>query len=256
MGGEKGIDGLTGTDVTAFLLAECTRLSVGSAKGLVGELRSLLRFLHLAGPVATALGDALPSVAGWHSQKLPPTLGSAAVAALLASCDRSSVVGRRDFAILTVLARLGLRAGEVVGMELDDVDWRVGELVVRGKGRRVDRLPLPADVGEALVDYLCQSRPRVERRRLFITCRAPWRPLHPNTVGRVVLFACRRAGLPPVRSHRLHHALAGEMVRRGAALEEVSQVLRHRDLATTAIYAKVDSDVLRSVAPEWPGSVA
>ena len=223
-GGEPDVGRLTSADVTAFLLSECARLSVGSAKGLVGGLRSLLRFLHLAGLVPTALGDALPTVAGWHDQKLPPTLGSTAVAALLASCDLNSVVGRRDFAILNVLARLGLRAGEVVSMQLDDVDWRAGELVVRGKGRGLDRLPLPVDVGEALADYLCRSRPRVERRTLFVTYRAPWRPLHPNTVSRVVLFACRRAGLPPVRAHRLRHALAGEMVRRGTRLEEVSHL--------------------------------
>jgi len=254
--GGLDIDGLTSADVTAFLLAECARLSVGPAKGLVGEMRSLLRFLHLAGLVPTALGDALPSVAGWHDQKLPPTLGSTAVAALLASCNLNSVVGRRDFAILTVLARLGLRAAEVASMQLDDVDWRAGELVVRGKGRRLDRLPLPVDVGEALADYLCRSRPRFECRTMFVTYLAPWRPLHPNTVSAVVLSACRRAGLAPVRAHRLRHALASEMVRRGTRLEEVSQVLRHRDVATTAIYTKVDSDLLRSVASEWPGCVA
>jgi site-specific recombinase XerD len=253
-GGATGVEGLSGADVSTFLLGECSRgLAVGSAKGVVGALRSLLRFLHVQGLTPGALSAAVPPVAGWHDTALPPTLSASDVNALLASCDRSQPTGLRDFAILTMLARLGLRAGEIAGLELDDVDWRAGEVVIRGKSRRDDRLPLPAEVGEALSAYLSGGRPRVESRTLFLTRYAPLRKMHPNTVSRTVMFACQRAGLPPVRAHRLRHALATEMLRQGVALVEISQVLRHRDLATTAVYAKVDRTVLRQVARPWPG---
>ena len=248
-----GVDGLSGADVTAFLLSECSRLGVGSAKGRVAELRSLLRFLHLEGLIPTPLANAVPPVAGWHDTRLPPTLTISDVKALLASCDRTQVTGIRDFAILTVLARLGLRAAEVAGLELAAVDWRAGEIAIHGKGRRDDRLPLPVDVGEALVSYLTQARPQVESRRLFLTTCAPLRALHPTAISQIVRCACRRAHITPVRAHALRHALATEMLRQGTALAEISQVLRHRDLATTAIYAKVDWNALRSIAQVWPG---
>ena len=170
-------------------------------------------------------------------------------------CERNNDVGARDFAIMMLVARLGLRSIEVARLELRDVDWRAGELVVRGKARRQDRLPLPADVGEALAGYLARGRVPAGARRLFLTCTAPRGPIRADLVGDVVERACRRAGLPRVGPHRLRHALAAELLRRGAGLAAISQVLRHQDLATTALYAKVDLAVLRQVAQPWPGTV-
>jgi site-specific recombinase XerD len=249
----RGVAGLTGADVSAFLLRECARLALGSAKGRVGELRSLLRFLHLRGVTASALAEAVPPVAGWRDTGIPQTLARAEVERLLAGCDRSRIDGVRDFAILILLAGLGLRSIEVARLTLDDLDWRRGELVVRGKARRQDRLPLPADVGGALAAYL-RLRGRHESRRVFLTLRAPTRPIRADLVGDVVQRACRRAGVAHVGAHRLRHALASELLREGASLLEISQVLRHRDLATTAIYAKIDLARLRQVAQPWPGA--
>lgn len=246
---------LTGVDINAFLLRECGRVSAGSAKGRVAELRSILRFLYVQGITPLPLGTAVPPVGGWRLATLPPpTMTAADVQRLLDSCDRSSAVGIRNYAIMTLVARLGLRSIEVARLELRDVDWRAGELVVRGKGRRHDRLPLPVDVGEALVAYLSGGRCPEGARRLFLTCRAPRGPIRADLVGDVVERACTRAGLPAVGPHRLRHALAGELLRHGAGLVAISQVLRHQDLATTAIYAKVDLDALRQVAQPWPGA--
>ncbi|MGH9252240.1 MAG: tyrosine-type recombinase/integrase, partial [Acidimicrobiales bacterium] len=246
---------LTGVDINAFLLRECGRVSAGSAKGRVAELRSILRFLYVQGITPLPLGTAVPPVGGWRLATLPPpTMTAADVQRLLDSCDRSSAVGIRNYAIMTLVARLGLRSIEVARLELRDVDWRAGELVVRGKGRRHDRLPLPVDVGEALVAYLSGGRCPEGARRLFLTCRAPRGPIRADLVGDVVERECTRAGLPAVGPHRLRHALAGELLRHGAGLVAISQVLRHQDLATTAIYAKVDLDALRQVAQPWPGA--
>jgi site-specific recombinase XerD len=246
---------LSGVDINAFLLRECGRVSAGSAKGRVAELRSILRFLYVQGITPLPLGTAVPPVGGWRLATLPPPAMTAAeVQRLLDSCDRSSLVGIRNFAIMTLVARLGLRSIEVARLELRDVDWRAGELVVRGKGRRHDRLPLPVEVGEALVAYLSGGRCPEGARRLFLTCRAPRGPIRADLVGDVVERACTRAGLPVVGPHRLRHALAGELLRHGAGLVAISQVLRHQDLATTALYAKVDLDALREVAQPWPGA--
>lgn len=246
---------LTGADINAFLLRECDRVSAGSAKGRVAELRSILRFLYLQGITPLRLGTAVPPVGGWRFAALPPTIAAADVQVLLDRCDRSTPVGIRNFAILMLVARLGLRSIEVARLELRDVDWRAGELVVRGKARRQDRLPLPAEVGEALVAYLSCGRNPEGARHLFLTCRAPRGPIRADLVGDVVERACERAGLPPVGPHRLRHALAGELLRRGAGLVAISQVLRHQDLATTALYAKVDLGALRRVAQPWPGAL-
>jgi site-specific recombinase XerD len=184
---------------------------------------------------------------------LPRALETEQVAALLAGCDRSTVMGRRDFAILTLLARLGLRGHEVAALRLDDVDWRAGELVVRGKARRLERLPLPRDVGQPLADYLRHGRPRCMCRSLFLRARAPQEPLSAAGVRSVVHHACDRAGLPRVGAHRLRHGVATQMLRAGAPLAEVAQVLRHADQATTVIYAKVDRVALATLARPWPG---
>jgi site-specific recombinase XerD len=252
--GSGFVEDLTAADVVAFLLHESARISVGATKGRVAELRSLLRFLHLKGLTPTPLASAVPPVAGWHDTGIPVGLTAADVQRLLDCCDRSGTSGTRDFAILMIVARLGLRSAEVARLELDDLDWRGGEIVVRGKARRRDRLPLPTDVGQALAAYLRDARPATSSRRVFLALKAPMRAIRPDLVSDVTRRACQRAGLPSVGAHRLRHALATEMLRRGAKLVEVSQVLRHRDLATTAIYAKVDLDSLRSVALPWPGA--
>lgn len=251
--GELDVEGLTGAQVSAFLERECARVSLGAAKGRVAELRSLLRFLHLRGLTELALAEAVPSVAGWRETGIPQAISREDVMRLLESCDRSQLDGTRNFAILTLLARLGLRSVEVSRLELGDLDWRCGEVSVRGKARRIDRLPLPTDVGEALADYL-SLRDRHDSRRVFLTLRAPTRPIRAELVGDVVRRACGEARVPLVGAHRLRHALARELLREGASLIDIGQVLRHRDLATTAIYAKVDLGRLRQVAQPWPGA--
>jgi integrase/recombinase XerD len=163
------------------------------------------------------------------------------------------LVGARDFAILMLLARLGLRTVEVCRLELDDLDWRAGEIEVDGKGHERDRLPLPTDVGEALVDYLMLRGPR-EGRCVFLTVKAPIRQIEPTAVRSVVRDACRRAGLEHVAAHRLRHALASQLLREGASLIDIGQVLRHKHLQSTAIYAKVDLARLRQAAQPWPGT--
>jgi len=251
-----GPSALTGAEVNAFLIAECGRVSAGSAKGRVAELRSLLRYLFVREIIAVRLGSAVPPVGGWRLASVPPTMTVADVQALLDSCDRSTDVGVRNFAMLTLVARLGLRSIEVARLELADVDWRAGEIVVRGKGRREDRLPLLTDVGDALVDHLRRRRAGAGCRNVFVTVKAPRGPIRAELLNDVTKQACSRAGLRRVGPHRLRHALAAELLRRGAGLTAIGQVLRHQDLATTALYAKVDLDTLRTVAQPWPTAVA
>jgi len=251
-GGPAGVEGLGQEAVTTFLLAEAARgLSAKSLQGRVAELRSLLRFLYVEAMILTPLGQGVPPVPGWKDTGVPRRLAIAEVQALLDSCDRATVSGKRDVAILLVLARMGLRAAEVAGLELGDLDWRAGELVVHGKAGRCDRMPLPAEVGEAVATYLLDGRPRVECRTVFLTLVAPPRPMGHTAVGQMVWRQCRIAGLEPVRAHRLRHALATELLSKGVRLPEIAQVLRQRDLATTAIYAKVDYSALRELALPW-----
>jgi site-specific recombinase XerD len=248
---ELGVADLDGAVVSRFLLAECGRVCLGSAKGKVAELRSLLRFLHVRGFTPRSLAESVPGVAGWRETTIPPTMPQSHIEALLASCDRSTLDGARDHAMLLLLARLGLRSIEIARLQLDDLDWRAGDVLVRGKARRDDRLPIPADVGAALAEYLA-LRGRHESRCVFLTLRAPTRPIRADLVGDVVQRHCRQAGVPHVGPHRLRHTLATQMLAAGAALVDISQVLRHSDLATTAIYAKVDIGRLRQVARTWP----
>jgi integrase/recombinase XerD len=251
---ERGLAGLDAADVTGFVAAECRRRSTGSAKILVTALRSLLRFLVLEGLVTPGLQNAVPAVAGWRGGGLPKALPDGQVAALLASCDRETATGRRDFAVLTLLARLGLRACEASALELGDIDWRAGTVTVRGKGRRDEQLPLLSDVGGALAGYLRGGRPAGGAcRRVFLLSRAPGGGMSDSAVKAVVRNACRRAGLPEAGAHRLRHSAATGMLRAGAPLAEIGQVLRHRSLSTTAIYAKVDHGALAQLVMPWPG---
>jgi integrase/recombinase XerD len=253
---EIHLDRLTAVEVTEFVLAECAARSVGSAKYVVCGLRSLLRYLYVSGHIDIALDAAVPTVAGWRLAGVPVTVGPAEVARLLASCDRRTAFGRRDYAVLVLLSRLGLRAGEVAALELADIDWRAGEIVVRGKGGRQERLPLPADVGDALAGWLRRGRTRCECATLITRVRAPHRPLTSAGVSNIVAAACRRAGLPVLHAHRLRHSAATGMLRAGASLTEVGQVLRHASVLSTAIYAKVDQDRLRGLALPWPASAS
>jgi site-specific recombinase XerD len=247
-----GFEDLASADVHAFMLDAGSRLVVESAKREAADLRALLRFLYLSGLTVTDLGSAMPPVAVWRGTRLPMSMTASQVDAILQSCDRSTSTGRRDYAILVLLARLGLRSGEVAALHLDDFDWRAGELTVRGKARHSDRLPMPIQVGEALADYLRHDRPSCECRNAILTRYAPARPIHPSSITSIVYRACHRSGLARVGGHRLRHALASELLRRGGPLTEIAQVLRHSDLGTTAGYAKIDRITLRGLAQSWP----
>lgn len=255
--GELDVASLTPADVIGFVRMSCPGRAAGTAKLIVTAVRSLLGFLHVEGVIGSSLASAVPSVAGGARLGLPRGLGPQAVARLLACCDRNTAMGRRDYAMLVLLVRLGLRPGEVCSLRLDDIDWRAGELVVTGKGHRIERLPLPVDVGEAVADSLRDGRPATaEGRTVFVRFRAAHRSLSVSGVTDVVRRAARRAGMGCIRARQLRHTAATAMVQAGAALPEVGQVLRHRRLLTTSIYAKVDIEGLRELARPWPGGAA
>jgi len=243
---------LSGADVTRFVLGSSQARGVRSG---LGALRCFFRFLHLRREVTVDLAGAIFRSAHWRLSSLPKSLPSEHVKRLLESCDRSLPMGKRDYALLLLLARLGLRAGEVSALRLEDLDWKAGELIVQGKGRRQDRLPILHDVGAALATYLYDGRPCCATRRVFVGVRAPHREIGRSTVSAVVLRSLKRAGLcAPCRgAHLLRHSLATEMLRRHASLGEIGQILRHRQPSTTEIYAKVDFETLRTLAQPWPG---
>lgn len=245
-----------GTAQVMRFVTEHARSQPHRTARVVGALRSLLRFLHAVGITATGLSECLPSVAAWKLSGLPKALPRDQVAALLASCDQNTAVGRRDLAILTVLSRLGLRAGEAARLRLEDLDWRNAEITVTGKGNRAEKLPLPVDVGEVIVAYLTDGRPDTQAREVFVRARGPHTGISRNGLSMVVASAATRAGLGTVHAHHLRHSAATAMVDAGASLGEIGQVLRHRDALTTALYAKVDTAALRSVARTWPGTGA
>ena len=253
---DHSLAALDAATVTAFIVAEATAAdSVWSAKAQVTGTRALLRFLHVQGLITTSLTGAVPGVAGWRLAGLPRGLTGEQIQALLAAHDGvSTPAGLRDHAVLVALARLGLRGAEVAALRLDDLDWRGGQVVICGKGARVERLPLPAEVGAALVSYLTGARPACGCATLFVTVRAPYQPLTATAVRAIMGRACQRAGLPRVGAHRLRHSLATDLLRAGAPLAEVGQVLRHRSQLSTAGYAKVDHETLRALAQAWPGS--
>jgi site-specific recombinase XerD len=250
--GDGEIGGLVAADVMLFMVVESRRLAPKTVQRLASALRSLLRFWHVQGLIMTPLVEAVPKVA-CHSLGLARALPAGDVAALLSSCDRASVAGCRDFAMLTLLSRVGLRSGEVAGLQLADVEWRCGLITVVGKGNRRDQLPLPPDVGEAIADYLQRFRPAPALdRSVFIRVKAPHRGLSSGGVTQAVAAAAGRAGLGTVYAHRLRHSAATSLLAAGASLTEIGQVLRHRGVLTTSVYAKVDVEALRALARPWP----
>jgi integrase/recombinase XerD len=227
-----GLERVTAGEVTGFVLRECLAPQPQDERGAGEHAEGLLRFLFLEGLLSADLTGAVPKVASWRCASSPKALPSEHVARLLASCDRMTAVGRRDFAILLMRSRLGLRACEVAKLRLADIDWRAGELIVRGKRDRHERLPLPADVGEALVDYLRHGRPSCEDPHVFVKARAPFRGLTggAGAIGMLVREACERAGLEPVGVHSLRHTVATNALRAGAPLEEIASLLEGKSL--------------------------
>lgn len=254
--GEVELAAITAADIVAFL----QKLTAGEApfrdKTPPTHLRNLFQYLFKSGLTRTNLALCIPSVAQRYGARLPRHLSLEQVEAVLAAARGDTRFGRRDYAMLLLMARLGLRAPEVIAIRLDDLDWRTGELLVRGKGQNHDRVPIPADVGGAVADYL--SRDRVSTSRvLFVKERAPHGPFKDGQVLNAVLKqAFAHAGVTPpcryVGSHVLRHSLAANLVRQGASLAEIGDMLRHRSRASTMIYAKLDVDGLRSVAQPWP----
>jgi integrase len=247
---------LQARDVTDFVLHDTSLRGRRSAQLMATVLRSFLSFLLQKGRIATNLAAVVPSIPHQRLTGVPRYLETREVEMVLRSCDRRRKIGKRDYAIFLLLARLGLRANEVVQLTLDDIDWRAGELLIRGKGARVDRLPLLQDVGQALADYLKNARPVCSSRRLFIQCRAPLEGFAgPGCVSNLVRWALLRLNLCPRNrgAHVLRHSLATGMLRNGASLAQIGQVLRHQLPQTTEIYAKVDFNALRTLALPWTG---
>jgi site-specific recombinase XerD len=249
---------LRAPDVSGFVRREAHKLSPGRAQLLVCALRSFLRYLQHQGKVTTDLAVSVPTVARWSFATLPKFLPPADVQKVLQHCERRTSVGRRNYAILLLLARLGLRACEIVALNLEDIDWEKARITIRSKGGRWVQLPLPGDVGKALAAYLRYDRPGCSCRRVFIRDRAP-RTGFANSIAisTLVMRALQRAGVESARkgAHLFRHSLATEMIRQGASLDEIGELLRHQSPNTTAIYAKVNLPALRPVALPWPGGV-
>jgi len=253
---DRDLKSLTLQEVIAFVVKESSRLAARSSQGLATALRSLLGYLYLAGVTDQELSLGVPAASGPQARPLPRWIAAGELAVLIASGDTTTARGARDHAIVVLVARLGLRAGEVSGLRLEDLDWSAGEIVVRGKGSRTERLPMPVDVGQALVAYLRHPRPATTDRSVFLRTTGPPLGLSAAGVWAAVRRACERAGITVVGPHRLRHSAATAMLRAGASLEEVGEVLRHRSAQVVAVYAKVDFVALRPLAPSWPGDAA
>jgi integrase/recombinase XerD len=249
---------LSACDVVRFVQRQAPHLHLKRAKLLTTALRSFLRYVRYRGEVTLDLAAAVPVVANWSMRSIPRAISANLVRRLLASISRRTATGRRDYAILLLLARLGLRASEVALLELDDIDWPAGRVRVRGKGGRGVELPVLAEVGDAIVAYLRRGRPPSTSRRVFLRARAPIGGFRgPSAIGSIVRHALQRAGIraPTTGAHQFRHGLATQMLRHGASLREIGDVLGHRSPETTKIYTKVDLDALRSLALPWPGGV-
>ncbi len=243
------------SDISHFILRHTASMRGKRAQVMTTAFRSFFRFLFEKGELQADLAASVPTVANWRLSTVPKYLTSQEVKRVLKACDRRTSVGRRDYTILLLLARLGLRAGEVVALQLEDIIWRAGEIIVRGKGLLHDRMPLPPDVGQALASYLRRDRPACRTRRVFICTKAPRQGFaNPSTLSTIVRRALARADLnPPLKgAHLLRHSLATSMLRSGATMSEIAEILRHRALQTTEIYAKIDFQSLRSLAHPWP----
>lgn len=252
--GAGDLGDLTADELIDFVVAQSARLQPRSVQSVVGALRGFVRFLYATGAIDADLCGAVPSVAAMRYTGAIRAVDTETVSTMLDSCDRTTRLGRRNYAILVLMVRLGLRAVEVSRMRLDDIDWRAGEMVVHGKGGRSDRLPIPVDVGEALADYLRHGRPQTSCREVFVQAIGPAVGMSRNAVVLVSRAVSVRAGLDVVASHRLRHTAATAMLARGATMREVGQVLRHDDSSVTAIYAKVDQSALSLLVRPWPGA--
>ena len=253
--GSIRLSALSQADTHRYIRCKCRVACANTLHGVVAALRSYLTFLHLRGEVRTDLASGIPAVACWRLSTVPKYLKPAEVEQLLNSCDQSTARGQRDYAILLLLARLGLRAGELVAMRLDDLHWDSGEMLVRGKGQRYDRLPIPKDVGKALAAYLRKGRPQCQTRHVFVRINAPHREFGGSyAISAIVQQAMDRIGLqPPCKgAHVLRHSLATHLLQRGASLAEIGEVLRHRNPITTELYSKVDLKALHALAQSWP----
>ncbi|MBG0741706.1 tyrosine-type recombinase/integrase [Paeniglutamicibacter antarcticus] len=248
-----GISALSANDVTRALLGEGEGRKPVSVKKFGYVLRSFLCFCFLVGELDHDLTGATLAVRLPQPSLLPIGVSAEKIQCLLSACDRNTAVGKRDYAVIIMLSRLGLRAGEVAGLRLHDMDWRHGDFLVRGKGAKDERLPLPAEVGEAVVDYLLHARPEMpDLPEVFCTVTAPWRRLGSPAVWAIVTRACKRAGMAPFGPHRLRHSLGEAMVGAHVPLAAIGQVLRHDDPVTTTNYARVDVTRLRTLAQPWP----
>jgi integrase/recombinase XerD len=251
--GGNDLGELTAAEVSRAVLGQVADRSPASVRRFGCALRSFLRYCYLAGLVEHDLSAAALPVSGRRRSLLPQGITAMQAKALLGACDRRRATGRRDYAVIVLMLRLGLRASEVATLQLDNLDWRTGQVTVHGKGGRVDRLPLPVDVGEAIAGYLRHGRPRAAAvREVFLRVRPPWIGLTRSGVTNIVLGAAQRTGLGAVRAHRLRHTAASDMLHAGAPLTEIGQVLRHRSLGATAAYARVDVERLRMIARPWP----
>jgi site-specific recombinase XerD len=250
--GWRGVDELSAAEVSGAVLGEMESRSPASVRRYGCALRAFLRYCHVTGLNQTDLSAAVLPVSGRRGSLLPQGISPAQERALLRACDRRRGTGRRDYAVIVLMLRLGLRASEVAVLALDDLDWRAGLLTVHGKRAQVDQLPLPVDVGEAIASYLRHGRPRTSVREVFVRVMPPWVGLTRHGVTNIVVGAAHRAGLGTIRAHRLRHTAACDMLRAGASPAEIGQVLRHRSAGATAAYARVDIERLRLVARSWP----
>lgn len=247
---------LTASDITGFVQRHARKYGSSYARKLVASMRSFLRYIYYKGLHEHDLAKVVPRVARWSLSTLPKHLQARDVKRVLSACDRRTAQGRRNHAILLLLARLGLRAGEVIRLTLDDIDWDHARMTVHGKAGRCSQLPLPADVARAIAEYLRRDRPRCECRAVFIRSYAPFGGItKANSISKIVKTALKTAGVnsPRKGAHLLRHSLATDMLRCGASLDEIGEILRHRSPDTTAIYAKVDLTALRSLAVAWLG---
>ena len=256
--GPVKLSSLRATDVVRFVQHQARQLHLKRAKLMTSALRSFLQYARYRGEIRLDLASVVPTVANWSMPSIPRGIAPDQVSRLLSQIDRSTAVGRRDYAILLLLARLGLRSGEVAFLELEDINWKAGYLSVHGKSGRRTQLPLPKDVGDAIVAYLRQGRPRSTSRRVFLRARAPVRGfLSQCAVGTIVRHAILRTGIeaPTTGAHQFRHALATQMLRQGASLAQIGELLGHKSPETTKIYAKVDLEALRTLALPWPGGL-